>query len=405
MSITVVNTTNLPINSATNVANFNHSVHNAINPGEYYIHDTIPGTLYTLRARWFCGENAPYEQDILNLGLTVGGTLLSAVGLVVSALGVGASWATGGASLALSFAGAGISAAGEALAATSWGIHDTGVRASRDALWDTIPGQYNNVYKIMGEVPLKEAKDDKGNTIITSDHPNNFPLKIEKMDQTEFDRLRATNVLSQAGHPLHSDVKHLLNARELEPIEINEQTHATLSLNKRYWMENYHPGYHTGILGAHDDETDDRVYRVHKKEQQHLPEAQWQLIPCPPVAGRTFFVICERRFTKFLAATADRIVMVRTEDMAASTVNFANPGRPRFDLQLDPTKIDWTPTFDLMPASNGYYYLRPVYAGYHALGADNWFVSARDDDKPEIYKYQNHNEESYDQWKFVAVTD
>jgi len=90
MPIIVLNLANLPINSATSNAGFEYSVHNAISPKHFYIHDTLPGIYYDLRVRWTT-HNPAYEADIGTVAMMVGGTAIALIGLVLAPFTAGLS--------------------------------------------------------------------------------------------------------------------------------------------------------------------------------------------------------------------------------------------------------------------------------------------------------------------------
>jgi hypothetical protein len=127
MPIIVVNLANLPINSATSNAGFEYSVHNAISPKHFYIHDTVPGTLYDLRVRWTFG-NPAYESDISTVAMMIGGTAISLLGLILAPFTAGMSIQAG----AIAYqAIAGASAVGLAMAK---GAVPLGIALGADAI-------------------------------------------------------------------------------------------------------------------------------------------------------------------------------------------------------------------------------------------------------------------------------
>ena len=398
MSITVVNLTNIPINSATNVASFNHSVHNKIGPCEYYIHDTIWGTYYTLRERWFCADNSPYEQDVFGIASTAGSVALAALGLVVAVIGGAAAIilapATGGASVALgvligtaaAYGGTAVGVAGAGFATAGWVIQGKKVAPASDALWTNIAGQGNRIFKVVGYVPFTEKVVD-GKTMVESEDPNKFPLRIEEIGEAEFNGWRASGTILQAANPLQNDVTALIGAQINEAIA----KPPNIDISLLYLIENQEPA---GILEASGDEYGLGINLVSKETHKELPQARWQLIPVRNASQTTMtgkrsslgprYVMCEREFTRFLGADKDNAVEMRSSrNMGWSRVHFYTP--VTFELSLYPGDT-WSPIFEVleMPdgpsGSPGCFYLRHLQldelSSKELRNNDRWFLKA-----------------------------
>ncbi len=400
VSITVINLANIPINSATNVATFNHSVHNRIGPCEYYIHDTIWGTYYTLRERWFCEYNAPYEQDVFGIVSTAGGVALAALGLVAAVVGAAASVIlavpTGGASIAIGvaigtsvgYAGTAVGMASGGLVTAGWVIQGKSVAHANDALLTSIRGQDNRIFKIVGYVPFTE-KVINGKTVVESPDPNQFALRVEEVNEAEFNKWRADGTIIQAADPLQGDVALLLGAQINEP-----QAGAPHIVMTRPYLLKTDSVKPAGKLSASADENDYGVHLVTGDAPQLTANAEWQLIPVrnasqTAVTGKRSslgprYVICNRQFTKFLGANTDRSVGTRSSrDMGWSRVHFYAP--VTFELSLHPGDM-WSPIFEALEIPDapsggpGCFYLRHLQlnelSSNEVLGNERWFLKA-----------------------------
>lgn len=321
MSITVINMTNAPINSATMIAGLNHSVHNEISPGHYYIHDTVAGSIYQLRNRWWIG-NAEYEQNIraiimLSLGvpLTAIGVALTVVGAMPIAAAITAGEAVTAGSIAMTAIGAAATAVSTTTGVAEWVIQAVDVGKEDDVTESTIHGAENKIFMITGKIEFKETKDSKGRiTKLTSKHPNEYPLKATKVSRSAFDDMVANGEIVQSRMPLVADMARLLNTNGgIEPHRIGRRhvewgKDILVQANRRYWIENYHPEHSRSILAVHDSEDNGTIYRVPFNEQSKLPEAQWQLIPVgfdrnvEASARKPVFILCERRYGKVMVA-------------------------------------------------------------------------------------------------------
>jgi hypothetical protein len=462
MPIIVVNLANLPINSATSNAGFEYSVHNAISPKHFYIHDTVPGTLYDIRVRWTF-ENPAYESDISTVAMMVGGTAISLLGLVLAPFTAGLS-IQGGALVYQAIAGA--SAVGLAIAkgavpltialaadATKWIITDQKVKDADDIKWTNIKGAETTILVIKGHVPFQEIKkinvEGKEEVVeIRSPHPNQYPLEAERLEESTFNSLRSKGELTQSRIPALADLNILLGTLDNGAYTCALDSNVTVATNRRYWIENHHPGHAPGILGAHDAETDMHFYRTPKATTKSAPESQWQLVPHlnlrPNQGGNrtghplNVFALFERRWGKCLAYDGNSVQMrgplslVNVEhqgDKYHFGVDFtettweAEP-KPHPVLKLRERTMHtqdllrtqgWTPFFALIPGSQpGYFYITPFTPAtsftesltpelYTRLREKGPFISADDGDTTRIWTLEGHPSAAMSQWRFEAV--
>jgi hypothetical protein len=107
-TITILNGTNVPINSAISMG-VNYSWCNELFPKEFYVHDGSAG-VFSLNTRFWLGDESEYSLNGAEIGLWVAGVALGIVGLAaipitggasVGAMAVIAGGLTGGASLAI----------------------------------------------------------------------------------------------------------------------------------------------------------------------------------------------------------------------------------------------------------------------------------------------------------------
>jgi hypothetical protein len=102
--ITILNGTNVPINSAIS-AGVNYSWCNELFPKEFYVHNGAAG-VYSLNTRFWLGEESEYSNSAPEIGLWIAGVVLGIIGLVSvpfggGALMIAASALAGGAGLAI----------------------------------------------------------------------------------------------------------------------------------------------------------------------------------------------------------------------------------------------------------------------------------------------------------------
>jgi hypothetical protein len=461
----VVNLANLPINSATSNAGFEYSVHNAISPKHFYIHDTVPGTYYDLRVRWTFGSPA-YESDISTVAMMIGGTALSLLGLALAPFTAGLSIQAGavvyqaiGGGMALGLAMAkGAVPLAIALGADSvkWIITDQKVKEADDIKWTNVKGADTTIFVIRGTVPIESTKtvvvDGKEHvTEISSKDPNLFPLQAEKLDEEVFNRLRSRGELTQSRIPILADLNILLGTLDAHAYTCNLGADSRVSTNKRYWIRNYHPDCPPGILGANSAEGDKRFYRTPASDDQTHPENHWQLVPYLNLAARqggndtgfplNVFALAERRYGKFLTydihsrgvemrdALSMQELTIAGDERFHYAVDFtgttweAKPRpypklrlRSRSGAEQSESKLGWTPYFAIIPGrSPGYFYITPYLpkspfstdlnpAFYSTMRDKGPFISA--DSRcggTNIWILENHPSDAMDQWQFAEV--
>lgn len=84
-TITILNGTNVPINSAIS-AGVNYSWCNELFPKEFYVHNGAAG-VYSLNTRFWLGDESEYSNSGTEIGLWVAGVVLGVVGLVTAPFG------------------------------------------------------------------------------------------------------------------------------------------------------------------------------------------------------------------------------------------------------------------------------------------------------------------------------
>jgi hypothetical protein len=420
MSITVVNLANMPINSATNQASFNYSVHNAISPTHYYVHDTIPG-FYDLRVRWWCARNPEYESEIATVvGIAVG-IPLAALGLTAVVLGaVPLVGAVGVSAFAIVGAvGGGISGVGSVLGTTvPWMISGPKVAAANDRKVENIEAIKDKVFVVTGKVPLELKKTAEGKIYeARSEDPNKFPIEVKEISRGDFDKMVDKAQISQSRVALAADTASLLRPRQNRRRRFHLGRGVELASDCRYWIENRMPKYDgVGILGAHNGEGNDSNYCVSKSSQKNLPEAHWQFIP---VTGddrdvmdkRRIFAICERLWSKFMVDDNSRNKMQLAKEMKSAYIKNPDSDDPRFhmrDPKDTPAKLGWTPYFEVLPTESGYWWISPVWDLTSKQEFDpqkRRFLSAHDHPTTDsIYSILGRKTSSLDEWKITPVT-
>jgi hypothetical protein len=283
---------------------------------------------------------------------------------------------------------------------------------------------------------------------IKSRDPNQFPLTAERLAEDVFNGLRSKGEVTQSRIPLLADLNILLGTLDENAYTCSLDSKASISSNKRYWIENYRPGRPAGILGAHDAETNTHFYRTPKASTQAHPESHWQLVPCmnllPSQGGNrtgfpiNVFAIFERRYGKFLAYDGGSVQMrgpLSMENLSidggvyhfgvdfTETTLAANP-RPypvlklrekTFHTQTALNKLGWTPFFAIIPGSQpGYFYITPFTPKtafsyeltpefYKNMRDKGPFISADDGDTGRIWTLEGHRPDSMDQWRFDEV--
>lgn len=152
-TITIVNGTNVPINSAIS-AGVNYDWCNGLFPKEFYVHDGGAGR-YSLNARFWLGEDSEYSNNGTEIGLWVSGVAHGIENLVAIPFGGGTSAAasTGGWALAAAAVagGAGVAIGGISIAAREF-INEPSVFTDIHALW-------NRKFIAEGTVDLTRGQD------------------------------------------------------------------------------------------------------------------------------------------------------------------------------------------------------------------------------------------------------
>jgi len=252
--------------------------------------------------------------------------------------------------------------------------------------------------------------------------------------------------------PLLADLNILLGTLDNNAYTCSSLPGASISSNKRYWIQNYHLGCAPGILGAHDAEDNEHYYRTLKSDDLKLPENHWQFVPVlnllPNQGGNhtgfplNVFAICERRYGKFLAYYMNRgevqmrgpLSMVNlsidNQDGYYFDVDFeqrtweANPGphpqfvfkNSKFRTSMDVSRLGWTPYFAIIPGSHlGYFYITPFTPQsafssdltpglYGTMTDEGPFISADSDcNGKRIWTLNGHRPDSMDEWRFDEV--
>ena len=120
-TITVVNLTNSPLQSAIANAGSIHSGINEILPNAYYHHNALSGTGYDVMEKWYLPGIVPEfpGHDFSRIGWSIGGALVTALGIAATVLSAGALtplWAAYGAASATAATSAAAASAAAAAA-------------------------------------------------------------------------------------------------------------------------------------------------------------------------------------------------------------------------------------------------------------------------------------------------
>lgn len=467
MPIIVLNLTNLPINSATSNAGFNYSVHNAISPNHYYIHDTVPGTFYDIRIRWSLNSPA-YESDIAHVVSIVTGVAIGLLGLALAPFTAG--WTLGATGYVweptLATVGLAMAKVGAPLTVKLgadgiiWKVAKGNTRAANDIRKGDIKGADTTVLVVEGKVPFQTTtvtKDGKEViTEITSKDPSEYPLTVRELDMDSFNEMRSSGKITQSRIPILADLNALLGT--VDKKEQKDKDRYTFELapetkiqsNRRYLIENYHPGSPAGLLSAHDSESDEHFFRRLKSEAAKLPESQWQFVPYMSLknqqggnatgAALNVFAICERRYGKFLCYDKKGQEVQMRFPLNMQDIRIGDEGGYLFDIDFEShylhpqmilvnnshritnpgliRSLDWTPFFALVPGTqSGYFYITPYLPQtdfateltpqfYKKMKDEGPFIAAGDGSEDRrIWTLANHRTDSMDQWKFVEVVD
>ena len=153
-TITILNGTNVPINSAIS-AGVNYSWCNELFPKEFYVHDGAAG-VYSLNTRFWLGEESEYSNSGTEIGLWIAGVALGIVGLVAIPISAGASAPATAAAWALLAGsaltgGAGVAIGGISIAASEF--------TNEPAVWTNIHAIHDRRFIAEGTVELTKGQD------------------------------------------------------------------------------------------------------------------------------------------------------------------------------------------------------------------------------------------------------
>lgn len=174
-TITILNGTNVPINSAIS-AGVNYSWCNELFPKEFYVHNGAAG-VYSLNTRFWLGEESEYSNSGTEIGLWVAGVTLGIAGLVAAPFTGGGSAAAAWAVLASGLAGgAGLAIGGISIAAREF--------TNEPQVWTNIHAIHDRKFIAEGTVDLTRGQDG----ILTY---NGEPkITLRQISEEEFDTYR-----------------------------------------------------------------------------------------------------------------------------------------------------------------------------------------------------------------------
>ncbi|MFI7672256.1 hypothetical protein [Actinophytocola sp. NPDC049390] len=201
-SITILNGTNVPINSAIS-AGVNYSWCNELFPKEYYVHNGAAG-VYSLNTRFWLGEESEYSNNGTEIGLWVAGVVLGIVGIVAIPI-------TGGATApAVAFigsalaGGAGLAVGGISIAAREF--------TNEPNVWTNIHAIHDRKFIAEGTVDLTRGQDG---VITYNGQPK---ITLRQLSEEEFETYRKREKFVEHGtgeaisdHATVDDLKAVLD--------------------------------------------------------------------------------------------------------------------------------------------------------------------------------------------------
>ncbi len=292
-TITIVNGTNVPINTAIS-AGVNYSWCNELYPKEYYAHEGLAG-VYSLNTRFWLGEESEYSNSHAEIGLWVAGVALGVAGLVAIPFSGGASGtisAAGWALIASAIAGgAGVALGGISIAAQEF-TNEPSVHTNIHALQDR---------KFVAEGIVNLTKGQDG--VVTY---NGTPkITLRPIGEEEFAAYKTRDKYIEHGtgpaisdHAQKDDLQGLLD----KPVRI------------------------TPALGGHacweveDDQTSEHS-AMQLWERNGAQQTVWEISVKPrPTGARPDYVdtfyLYNPALKVYASATDDRVVTARHQDAA-----------------------------------------------------------------------------------------
>ncbi|ATB29896.1 hypothetical protein [Melittangium boletus] len=204
-SITIINKTNVPINSTAVYAGVNSSWRNKINPTEFFVHSASPAVQYTLKVNYCLKRDDLYHSNWSRVAELIGLASLDLIAIGLSVVGLGmAVGAVTGASTALGFvagtveAGVGASAFAVDIVALGINVRDFVVdRGSADTEWTDIWGHHDVVFVAEGGMDINENNGRENPAKLK-------PLTLRKISQDEFERMKRTNQIYERSKLCHA---------------------------------------------------------------------------------------------------------------------------------------------------------------------------------------------------------
>lgn len=265
-TVTIINETNVPINSCISEG-VNYSWVNGLYPHEYYVHNGAAGT-FTLSLRYWLGEQSEFANSGAEIGMWVGGVVLGIVGLVLAV-------ATGGISLEMTGAAiAALAGGGTALAGlTVCGISIAAKEFTNEPTkWTNIQAIHNRVFVAKGDVELEYDAESK-----MTIWRNNPVITFEEITQLQFAAYKAAGLFEHG-----TDVSHqipvggkTMSSTELEadkvanvPVRI-----APMYVEKEFWeIENDSQKAGTPLQLWNRPETEEKVHWLIEPVDKANPE-------------------------------------------------------------------------------------------------------------------------------------
>ncbi len=372
-TITVVNFTDAPIQSAVTVASKIHSGINGILPNVYYHHNTLPGTYYDVWVKWYIQGIVPEfpESDFpTEIAWYIAGAVVTVLGIVATSLSAGllapalgaftasiagieagssaavvASTVTAATSTFIAEVGAvGAGALGTVTLSTIAAITKVGMHDIGQAIFDyfktleqhtvsSVPGGQNKILCFTGKIPLEvsEEKDAEGKTTTTVNIPEDKttgtqPTYHEEFTFQQFDMMRRKGEIYQIKH--NRDGEYCDETQGYVRMNLRQGewkvTHGglTLDISKIYRISLIHepPGSAPTApfydLVAGEDEGDEKVYLremdLNRDRDQDPSCWFWQLIPTDEGGGG--WIIVDRRYVRFLYRSGSEILQYQSEE-------------------------------------------------------------------------------------------
>lgn len=288
-TITILNGTNVPINSAIS-AGVNYSWCNELFPKEFYVHNGAAG-VYSLNTRFWLGEESEYSNNGTEIGLWVAGVALGVLGLVAIPVTGGASagaWALIAGALA---GGAGLAVGGISIAAREF--------TNEPEIWTNIHAIHDRKFIAEGTVDLTEGQDG----IITY---NGQPeITLRQLSEEEFETYKKRDKYVEHGtgeaisdHATADDLRGILD----KPVRIAP----ALGGSACWEVEDDHTANHSAMQLWERNTADQTIWEISVK-------------PRPAGAGSDYvdtFYLYNPTLQVYAGSAHERVVTAKHQDAA-----------------------------------------------------------------------------------------